>query len=149
MRFYLFVLFICIVLIPNSTKSQSTLEAIATQKASFKLYINGIEKVEGEIRIAIFDSKNKYTKDPIHAVVLPISDTKVELELENMSYGEYAIAVYHDQNKNGKLDTNLLGMPKEKYGFSNNARGKFGPASWDDAVFEIASPTKVAEISIK
>src|SRR5690554_5791083 len=98
MRFYLFVLFIFIVFIPSSTKSQSTLEAVTSQKASFKLHINGIEKVEGEMRIAIFDSKNKYTKDPIYAVVLPISDTTVELELESMSYGEYAIAVYHDKN---------------------------------------------------
>ena len=66
-----------------------------------------------------------------------------------MPQGNYAIAVYHDKNKNGKIDTNLLGIPKEDYGFSNDARGKFGPASWNDAVFKVSEPKHVAEITIK
>ena len=105
--------------------------------SSFQLTITGISKVEGEIRIAMFDSREKYTKDPIHAVVLPVDSTTVIWTVDTLAFGEYAIAIYHDKNTNGKLDTNLLGIPKEDYGFSNDARGRFGPASWKAARFEV------------
>lgn len=114
----------------------------------FKLIIQGIDKIEGEIRIAVFDSKKKYTKEPIHAIVLPV-DSTIMVWKQDMPFGEYAIAVYHDKNKNGKIDTNLLGIPKENYGFSNNARGRFGPASWDDSKFKIEERIYSTEIIIK
>lgn len=115
----------------------------------FKLIIEGIGKIEGEIRIAMFDSKEKYTKDPIHAIVLTADSTTVIWEEERLPFGEYAIAVYHDKNENGKIDTNLLGIPKEDYGFSNNARGRFGPASWEDSKFKVEDQSFTTTIRIK
>lgn len=47
--------------------------------------------------------------------------------------GQYAIGVFHDVNANNSLDTNFFGVPKEQYGFSNNATGNFGPPSFDAA----------------
>lgn len=105
------------------------------QISRFTLLIEGIPEVKGEIRIAMFDSEQKYPEDPVHAIVLPVERKEVEWVVNDLPYGEYAIAVYHDKNKNGELDSNLLGIPKEDYGFSNNARGRFGPASWKDAKF--------------
>ena len=52
--------------------------------------------------------------------------------------GEYAIVVIYDKNGNGKLDTGIFRIPKEKIGYSNNAKGKFGPASWNDTRFKVA-----------
>ncbi len=120
-----------------------------SNSSSFKLQIEGLKKAEGEIRIAMFNSKDSYTKDPIHAVVLTVDSTFVEWELPTLPFGEYAIAVYHDKNKNGKLDTNFLGIPKESYGFSNNARGRFGPASWEDAQFAVENENEIHLIRIK
>lgn len=114
----------------------------------FVLIIQGIDKIEGEIRIAVFDSEKKYTKEPIHAIVLPVDSTTMVWK-QDIPFGEYAIAVYHDKNKNGKIDTNLLGIPKEDYGFSNNARGRFGPASWEDSKFKIEERIYSTEIKIK
>lgn len=115
----------------------------------FKLVIEGIDKIEGEIRIAVFDSKDKYTKDPVHAVVIPVDSTTVIWKQEMLPFGEYAIAVYHDKNENGKIDTNILGIPKEDYGFSNNARGRFGPASWEDSKFKVDEANFSTSIKIK
>jgi uncharacterized protein (DUF2141 family) len=117
--------------------------------SQFILKIQGIDKLEGEIRIAVFNSKEKYTKEPIHAIVLPVDSTTVIWEKDDLPFGEYAIAVYHDKNKNGKIDTNLLGIPKEDYGFSNDARGRFGPASWNDSKFRIQEKVYSTEITIK
>ena len=115
----------------------------------FRLYIEGIKELKGEIRIAVFDTKEKYTKDPVHAVILPADSSTIIWKQEMLPQGEYAIAVYHDKNKNGKIDTNLLGIPKEDYGFSNNARGRFGPASWEDSKFKVDGSHFSTSIIIK
>jgi len=121
------------------------------ERSAFQLIIEGIDEESGEIRIAMFDSKEAYDEkeDPIHAVVLEVDDTTLEWNDDDLPYGNYAIAVYHDKNTNGELDTNLLGIPKEAYGFSNNARGRFGPASWSDAHFKINSAQSEMVVEIK
>jgi uncharacterized protein (DUF2141 family) len=137
-------------LYPELILSQEiTTEVTGAEVSSFTLEISGIEKTEGEIRIAVFDSKEHYTKETIHAVVLPVEGSSIEWSVPDLPFGEYAIAVYHDKNTNGKLDTNLLGIPKERYGFSNNARGRFGPASWGDAKFEVNQKEVIHQIEIK
>lgn len=132
-----------------STYSQEISYPEKENSAQFKLVIEGIDKIEGEIRIAVFDSKEKYTKEPVYAVVIPVDSTTIVWEEESLAFGEYAIAVYHDKNENGKIDTNILGIPKEDYGFSNNARGRFGPASWEDSKFTVDGASFVTSISIK
>jgi uncharacterized protein (DUF2141 family) len=52
--------------------------------------------------------------------------------------GTYAIAVYHDENSNGKLDSNFIGIPREGVGFSNNAKGHMGPPKFDAAAFRFS-----------
>ena len=51
--------------------------------------------------------------------------------------GRFAIAVFHDGNGNGELDTDILGIPKEGYGFSRNTKGSFGPPRFADAAVEV------------
>ena len=113
------------------------------------LKIDGVDDPFGEIRIAIFDSENRYLENPSLAEIVPVSKTNIEWQIEDLAYGQYAIAVYHDKNKNGKLDTNILGIPLEVYGFSNNARGKFGPASWNQAKFTVNERTTVHRIVLE
>lgn len=121
------------------------------KQSSFILSIQNIPKNEGEIRIAVFDNEKDYNdkQNPVHAVVLPVHGKTLSWSDENLPHGTYAIAVYHDKNVNGELDANLLGIPKEAYGFSNNARGRFGPASWEDAHFEVNSDHSGMNIAIK
>jgi uncharacterized protein (DUF2141 family) len=121
------------------------------KRSAFELVIEGIEEEIGEIRIAVFDSEEAYKRkeEPLHAVVLPVKGTSLIWDEEELPYGNYAIAVYHDKNTNGELDSNLLGIPKEAYGFSNDARGRFGPASWGDAHFLVSSETHTMTIYIK
>lgn len=119
--------------------------------AAFELTIEGIPADKGEIRIAVFNSEASYNEkeEPLYAVVLPVDGNTLIWDEEKLPYGEYAIAVYHDKNTNGELDSNILGIPKEAYGFSNNARGRFGPASWKDAHFTISSSSYSMSIKVK
>lgn len=67
--------------------------------------------------------------------------------MENLPYGDYAVSVYHDENLNGDMDSGFMGIPKEPYGFSNNAKSSFGPPKWRDVKFSIKSPS--VEIAVK
>jgi len=104
---------------------------------SITIEVTGLENDDGEVLIAVSNSRENYESDDLAFV-----DAKVEIENEQaeytfkeMPFGEYAIKLFHDENLDGELDSNFLGMPTEDYGFSNNARGTFGPADYDDAKF--------------
>jgi uncharacterized protein (DUF2141 family) len=136
--------------LPHSESlAQERPDYITEKTASFSLIIEGLANAKGEVRIAMFNSKDSYTKEPVYAVVLPVDSTVVDWKVDELPFGEYAIAVYHDKNANGKLDTNLLGIPKERYGFSNNARGRFGPASWMDSHFYFDADLSSHTIQVK
>ena len=67
-----------------------------------------------------------------------ITDKKSQFHIKKLRPGNYALAVYHDKDNNGKLDRSVFGKPKEAYGFSNNpTRPRRGPPSFEKAKFEI------------
>lgn len=66
--------------------------------------------------------------------VYPVTRTgTLEVGIPSLPAGDYAVACYHDVNGNGRIDKNLLGIPTEPYGFSNNARPRFRAPTWDEA----------------
>ena len=64
---------------------------------------------------------------------------QVQISIEGVPPGMYAAQAFHDENDNGKLDRNLLGLPKEAMGFSNDAPMRMGPPSFDTAAFTVSS----------
>ena len=122
--------------------------APAAQEAILTVRAVGIERDEGFLRIALFDRAETFTDEPMEAAVLVPSEGVVEWDVR-VPYGTYAIAVVHDRDGNGKLNTNLLGMPREKYGFSNDARGTFGPPSFEDASFAVGEPNVSVEVRVR
>ena len=66
-----------------------------------------------------------------------ITDGKCILVIKELKPGKYAFKYFHDENNDEKINTNFMGIPKEGYGFSNNAKGTFGPPSFDKMLFEI------------
>jgi uncharacterized protein (DUF2141 family) len=114
-----------------------------TQAAEIQLTVSNIQVAKGSIQIAIFNSEETYNNGK--AVVtksIKVTADKLDVSFPNLIDGEYAIKLLHDENDNGRLDTNLVGMPTEGYGFSNNA-GIFGPASYADANFAVVGDTPI------
>jgi len=127
----------------DSTKSEP-------QTGNLILKIIGFENDEGSVKIALANSKEEYqTKGKAtRAAIISISKNNAQHIFEDLAFGIYAIKLFHDENNNGELDTNFLGIPSEDYGFSNNAKGSFGPASWEDAQFKFDKDTMITEINI-
>lgn len=75
----------------------------------------------------------------IRSGVSAFNSPKVTIELKDLPKGKYTIKAFHDLNSDEKLNTGTFGIPKEPYGFSNNARGWMGPPSVEDQLFEVNS----------
>jgi uncharacterized protein (DUF2141 family) len=88
----------------------------------------------GQVVCALFD-KAGWLKRPLIPAWAKIQGKRAVCVFQAVPQGIFGISAYHDENNNGELDTNALGMPIEDYGASRNARGTFGPPSFDDAKF--------------
>lgn len=87
---------------------------------------------------SLFDSAESYMETPLVDATASVDEHGAAvLNFGSHLPGQFAIVVFYDKNENGKLDAGFLRIPKEKVGFSNNAKGRFGPASWDDALFSL------------
>jgi len=100
--------------------------------------VAGFENNTGNARLLLFDSSGKKhfpSQDDKAYIkkVQPIQANKAVFILEGLPYGDYAISVHHDENADGEVNTNWLGIPKEGLGASNDAKGSFGPPSFDKA----------------
>ncbi|MBV6644014.1 MAG: DUF2141 domain-containing protein [Cyclobacteriaceae bacterium] len=102
---------------------------------------------EGKVNIAFYAAKDLFLKEASHTLSVSISDTNMSVDLESVPDGWYAVAVFQDKNENSELDKTFVGIPKEPYGFSNNARGLFGPPSFEKCLVHVKSGC-VIEISL-
>ena len=106
--------------------------------ATLELEVSGLEAKEGAVMVALFNQAEGWLKKPVKGVkAQPTPDGKAVLRFEDLPEGDYAISLYHDVNGNGKMDTNVMGIPTEPYAFSNGAFGSFGPPSFDAARFSV------------
>lgn len=101
--------------------------------------IPNIKNTTGNIACGIFESSagfpNKFLGSAKAVVIRKFHKTKVQCNFSNIPPGTYAIAVIHDENMNGELDTNWFGVPKEGYGFSNTTIDEFGSPAFSAASF--------------
>jgi uncharacterized protein (DUF2141 family) len=111
--------------------------------------VTGADPGVGQIKASLFSSAENYLQEPLVELVEPVdAQGHATLDFGKHPPGEYAVVVFFDRNANGELDTGMLGIPKEKIGFSNNARGRFGPAKWDSARFVLVDTDHEAHIQL-
>ena len=95
----------------------------------------GAETDGGWIAVAIYGSPETFAdrREPVAAVRLPVQERGAIWRVPVLRPGRYAVAAFHDRDADGELDRSAVGAPSERYGFSNDARGRFGPPSFDEA----------------
>jgi len=133
------LILICFILTAISSPTDvNRLEA--TSNGSIQIKVSGLKNTSGQLGILIFTSKEGFPSDWQKAykqILIPITGDKAAYTFIDLPYGKYAVSVMHDENKNKKLDTNFIGIPKEGYGVSNNATGSMGPPKFEDAAFNL------------
>jgi uncharacterized protein (DUF2141 family) len=128
----------------NYVSLKLTLIALFLTSAAFAqgykigVTVTGLRNDQGKVYFSLYRSAQGYPKQPAAAFRLlagSIVKNKCIVEFDNIPKGIYAIACFHDENNNGKLDANFIGIPKEGTGASNNAKGSMGPPKFRDAQF--------------
>ena len=120
--------------------------AVSTSAAAAPLEVTlgNVEGTQGMLMLAVYDAAGYRTK-AIRAVAQPAASPV--FRFADLPEGEYAVAAFHDRNDNGKLDTNLMGVPTEPYGFSRRGAATMGAPTWDDAKFPL--PAGGARIDVQ
>lgn len=112
---------------------------LAIAQYQLTIEIEEIRNDKGRIMLQILDAKeNIVTRE-----MASIKVNKCSFRINDLKRGNYAVRYYHDENMNGKMETNSFGKPTEGYGFSNNVKGRFGPPEFTKTLFEISSDKKI------
>ncbi len=125
---------------PASAPPGSTAPPAATGTATLVVEFSGLKSDRGQLHASLYASEDGFPTEPgkaLRQVDVPISGGRARVVLEGLAPGGYAVAAYHDENGDGKLDTGFLGIPTEGLGASNDAKGFMGPPSFDKARVEV------------
>lgn len=115
--------------------------------ASIEVRVQGVT-AKGKVLVAVCD-KTTFLKDCAYSGSAPAKAGETVVTVDGVPTGSWAVLSYQDENDNGKLDRNVLGIPKEPYAFSRDARGRFGPPSFEDAAFELRDEKAVTTIKLR
>lgn len=121
--------------------------------ADLTVVVHNVQSGEGQVMLGLFDSASSFPKNVARglqaAAAARDASGRVTLVVRNLSPGSYAVSAYHDLDANGRLNSNLVGLPSEPYGFSNNARGTMGPPPFQAAAFVVPEQGLTIELRVQ
>lgn len=127
----LFVLFHCL--------------SASAQTADISVEIENIQYISGSIKVGVFNKVHNYRAktDPFVKARQTVSDTVALFVFEDLPFGRYAVASYHDENNDDTLNTKKLGIPIEGIGFSGKFNSRIKPPDYNLASFRLKSDTTI------
>jgi len=135
----------CIILLSFSTLQSK-------EGGEIHLTIQETENDTGVIQMLLFNNKEGFPGTPEKALKrmsIPIKNKKATIILKGIEPGMYAISVFHDEDEDGEMKKNGIGLPLDKYGFSNDPTLIFGPPSFKKSSFEVKNKPIQVEINLR
>ncbi|MBK19720.1 MAG: hypothetical protein CMM52_12880 [Rhodospirillaceae bacterium] len=113
--------------------------SLTANAATLLIEVKGLRSGKGDVHFAVYNKPNHFPtrNGKVAYGNVPAKAEGVVIPVKGLEKGTYAIAVFHDENRNDEFDQGLLGIPLEDYGFSNNATGFLGPPSFKDAAVKL------------
>ena len=106
---------------------------------SLEMEINNLKSNNGPLYIRILDEN----ENPVVVGTSLVVNYSSRISFDSIFPGKYAIQFFHDENENQKMDFNLIGIPKEKFGSSNDVKPILGPPKFEKMLFEIYEDKKI------
>ncbi|MDY7031741.1 MAG: DUF2141 domain-containing protein [Thermodesulfobacteriota bacterium] len=125
--------------------------SVYAQKGKLIVEIREFKNTKGLARVVLFNQSKGFPSEyqyGIRSKSIKLDTTLIYVVFDSLDYGKYALSVLHDENKNGKMDTNFIGIPKEGYGVSNNINPKMRAPRFDEAMFSLGVSEKELKISL-
>lgn len=111
---------------------------------------SGLRSTSGVVRFALYAREGEWlSRDTVASCVARVHGDDARCSLGEHPAGTYAIAVLHDEDGDGDMDRDFIGIPQEGYGFSSGARPGFGPPSFDDAAFDHGTERTIAAVQAR
>ena len=117
--------------------------------ANLNVTVEHVRNSKGKIRCAIFDIPSQFPQGrELDSKDVSAQLGSVSIQFQGLAPGAYAIAIHHDENSDRKMNTNFIGLPKEGYGFSNNAMVFFLPPVFEAATFNVGLGDKAIRLRV-
>lgn len=131
MRFFIFFLVTLYTFLLGQTGN--------TVSSSHTIVVNikDVANDDGQLVIGLYNKESEFLQNAFKGQVAKIVGGEAQIIFNNIPSGTYAISLFHDRNSNGKLDTNFLGIPREDYACSNQAKSAMSAPKWVDAKFDV------------
>lgn len=126
--------------------------ATSAWSADLAFSVKGLRSATGSLMISVYDRADGFpdeAKSAVKAVKLKAVKDNMLVKFSGLNAGAHAVAFYHDENNNGKLDTNAFGMPTEGFGFSKDPRISFGAPSFNECAIEVRDPSTKSDANLK
>jgi uncharacterized protein (DUF2141 family) len=128
-------------------------EAQPAAKGSLTVIVTGLRNDNGQVLFSLYNKAEGFPRDRSQimqtAEVTRITSKQATVTFRDLPYGDYAVAILHDENRSGDMDYNLLHLPKEGYGFSNNVAVKLTPPAFKAAKFPLNAPRVTTSITAR
>jgi uncharacterized protein (DUF2141 family) len=127
------------------------LPSLSQSTSTVLLEVSSLKNTRGTLNCRLFTKASDFPDgEGILTVRTPIAGANTTCTFPNVEPGTYAVAVVHDENSNGKLDKNFVGVPSEGYGVSNNKTYALSAPKWEESVFTItASERKTLQVKLR
>ena len=124
----------------------------AALAAELTIDVHGVRSGDGRVYLAVHGPATRDTFPSGEALIeglrAPAKAGTMRFVVANLAPGRYALSAFHDENDNGTLDTNLLGIPSEGYGFGNDASAAFGPPRFEAAAVDVDAAPGVTALTL-
>jgi uncharacterized protein (DUF2141 family) len=122
----------------------------AASAADLTLTVSGVQNANGTVAAGVFNSASNFPRagQAFASFRMKAAKGDVSFTVHNLPPGKYAAVAFHDENDNGTLDVDPLGVPTEGYGVSNDARNADGPPVYAKAAFDVAEPHKSVTVKL-
>lgn len=111
--------------------------------------VTNVDARKGKVGAALYNSEGNFMKNTFMTQAAAARPGEIELVFSGVPRGDYGISVLHDENDNEKMDSNAVGIPKEGFGFSNDAMGMFGPPGWSKAKITTTGTNQTVRIKLR
>jgi uncharacterized protein (DUF2141 family) len=122
---------------------------MAIAQGRLEVTVANVKDTTGTVRVGIFKDEKTFLKDAFVGKIVKAARGEVKVVFENVPEGKYALSVIHDENRNGELDSNMIGIPREGFGFSNDAMGMFGPPDFEKCEFAVTPAAKKITVTMR
>jgi uncharacterized protein (DUF2141 family) len=124
-----------------------------TYAADLTVVVQNIQKDTGSVMMGLFSTPESFPKNVTKGMTVAAAERdatgRVTLVLRDLAPGQYAVSAFHDVDGNGRLNSNLMGMPTEPYGFSNDAQAQFAPPAFSAAAFTLPAQGLTIQLQVK